>query len=68
MKDIIRKVLKEEVTNKQLILLNYVNQNGVLMTLNLLGGFVHFNANRGFYKYKDKWYEIQKSATFFCIL
>ena len=41
MKDIIRKVLKEEVTNKQLILLNYVNQNGVLMTLNLLGGFVH---------------------------
>lgn len=37
----IKKVLKEEVTNKQLILLNNINNNGVLMTSKLLGGFAH---------------------------
>ena len=38
MKDIIRKILKEEVTSKQSKLLKYINQNGVLMTIKLLGG------------------------------
>ena len=37
MKDIIRKILKEEVTSKQSKLLEYINQNGVLMTIKLLG-------------------------------
>jgi hypothetical protein len=41
MKDIIRKVLKEEVNSKQLKLLEYINQNGVLTTIKLLGGFTH---------------------------
>jgi hypothetical protein len=41
MKDIIRKVLKEEVTSKQSKLLEYINQNGVLTTIKLLGGFTH---------------------------
>ena len=38
MKDIIRKILKEEVTSKQSKLLEYINQNGVLTTIKLLGG------------------------------
>ena len=39
MKDIIRKVLKEEVNSKQLKLLEYINQNGVLTTIKSIGGF-----------------------------
>ena len=38
MKDIIRKILKEEVSSKQSKLLEYINQNGVLMTIKLIGG------------------------------
>jgi hypothetical protein len=38
MKDIIRKILKEEVSSKQSKLLEYINQTGVLMTIKLLGG------------------------------
>jgi hypothetical protein len=38
MKDIIRKILKEEVSSKQSKLLEYINQNGVLTTIKLLGG------------------------------
>ena len=38
MKDIIRKILKEEVDSKQSKLLEYINQNGVLTTIKLLGG------------------------------
>lgn len=38
MKDIIRKILKEEVTSKQSRLLEYINQNGLLTTVKLLGG------------------------------
>lgn len=38
MKDIIKKILKEEVSNKQSKLLDYINTNGVLMTIKLLGG------------------------------
>jgi len=38
MKDIIRKILKEEVSSKQSKLLEYINQDGVLTTIKLLGG------------------------------
>jgi len=38
MKDIIRKILNEEVSSKQSKLLEYINQDGVLMTIKLLGG------------------------------
>jgi hypothetical protein len=38
MKDIIRKILKEEINSKQSKLLEYINQDGVLMTIKLLGG------------------------------
>ena len=38
MKDIIRKILNEEVSSKQSKLLEYINQNGVLMTIKLIGG------------------------------
>ena len=43
MKDIIRKILKEEVTSKQSKLLEYINQNGVLTTIKLLGGLDNLN-------------------------
>ena len=39
MKDIIKKILKEEVSDKQSKLLDYINTNGVLMTAKLIGGF-----------------------------
>ena len=39
MKDIIKKILKEEVSNKQSKLLDYINTNGVLTTAKLIGGF-----------------------------
>ena len=35
----IRRILKEEVTSKQLKLLEYINQNGVLTTIKSIGGF-----------------------------
>ena len=38
MKDIIKRILKEEVTSKQSKLLEYINQNGVLTTIKLIGG------------------------------
>lgn len=38
MKDIIRKILKEEVSSKQSKLLEYINQDGVLTIIKLLGG------------------------------
>jgi len=43
MKDIIRKILKEEASSKQSKLLEYINQNGVLTTIKLLGGLDNLN-------------------------
>jgi hypothetical protein len=36
---LIKKIIKEEVSNKQSKLLDYVNENGVLLTSKLMGGF-----------------------------
>jgi hypothetical protein len=36
---LIKKIIKEEVSDKQSKLLDYVNENGVLLTSKLMGGF-----------------------------